>query len=120
MKAGKPPADEYWTPTGPRDLPWHPDWTVHAACRAKYGKPQHPRDEKYDPFFDFSAESDETRKAKAICYGCPVRLTCLKENLWVPFGIFGGYTDRERRRLRREGRDRSVQMGYFLQGRKVG
>jgi WhiB family redox-sensing transcriptional regulator len=116
MKPGSPTADQCWTPSGQREWPWHPEWTVYAACRGKYGRPQHDRDERYDEFFDFAAQSDETKRAKAICYSCPVRLTCLKENLYVPFGIFGGYTERERRALRREYRDRSVQIGFFRHG----
>jgi len=107
VKPGKAAADAAWAPTGPVEYPWYPDWTVQAACRGEYGPPGD------DPFFDFSAQHEETRRAKAICYGCPVRLRCLRENLWVPFGIWGGYTERERRAMRGEQRDRSVQIMFF-------
>lgn len=41
------------------------------------------------------------RAATAICRGCPVQLECLAEALdeRVPFGVWGGLTDRERRAL---------------------
>lgn len=46
-------------------------------------------------------------RAKAICCRCPVRQTCLEANLHEPFGIFGGLTPRERRRLARSERKAS-------------
>lgn len=47
--------------------------------------------------------SQATREAKAICRGCPVRRECLAYALAnrEPFGIWGGCSERERRRLRR-------------------
>lgn len=108
-------AENTWAPTGVPELPWYPDWTVRAACRGLYGKPEHPADERYDPFFDFGAQEEDTLAAKRVCYGCPVRLQCLTENLWVPFGIWGGYTERERRSLRQDRRDRAVQTRFFWQ-----
>jgi WhiB family redox-sensing transcriptional regulator len=43
-----------------------------------------------------------TRDAKKICAGCPVQAQCLEYALrrCEPHGIWGGYTDRERRRMR--------------------
>jgi hypothetical protein len=39
--------------------------------------------------------------AKAVCAGCPVRAECLAEALArIPYGIAGGLTESERRRLR--------------------
>jgi transposase-like protein len=39
--------------------------------------------------------------AKAVCAGCPVRADCLAEALArIPYGIAGGLTENERRRLR--------------------
>jgi hypothetical protein len=39
--------------------------------------------------------------AKAVCAGCPVRPECLSEALArIPYGIAGGLTENERRRLR--------------------
>jgi WhiB family redox-sensing transcriptional regulator len=44
-----------------------------------------------------------TREAKAICAVCPVRAACLQYALDrnEQHGIFGGYSDRERRRMRK-------------------
>jgi WhiB family redox-sensing transcriptional regulator len=48
---------------------------------------------------------DEHRQAEAcrVCRGCPARAACLDEALHfgLNYGVFGGLTPRERRRLRR-------------------
>jgi WhiB family redox-sensing transcriptional regulator len=43
------------------------------------------------------------RAARAVCFGCPVRIACLADALdnRVPFGVWGGMTERERRALLR-------------------
>ena len=43
------------------------------------------------------------RAAREMCAGCPVRLDCLVDALdnEVPFGVWGGLTERERRALLR-------------------
>jgi WhiB family transcriptional regulator, redox-sensing transcriptional regulator len=47
--------------------------------------------------------SIRSREALAICAGCPVRQACLAEALSFPMsqqhGVFGGMTERQRRRL---------------------
>jgi len=45
-----------------------------------------------------------TREAKEVCRGCVVRLECLEYALdnGEKFGIWGGLSERERRRLRRQ------------------
>lgn len=53
---------------------------------------------------DRSNGSEETRMAKAICGGCPVRTQCLDYALrtepgFTRFGIFGGLTADARRKL---------------------
>ena len=52
-------------------------------------------------FLDRGASS---QPAKAICRGCPVREACLDFALRTNqlFGIWGGLSERERRRVRRE------------------
>lgn len=47
----------------------------------------------------------KTRLAKSICAQCPVRLSCLQYALEFNeiFGIWGGLTPVERRRMKREG-----------------
>ena len=41
------------------------------------------------------------QKAKSICKGCPVRAGCLQIalNADIQYGIWGGLTEKERRRL---------------------
>lgn len=77
------------------DLLNRPEWQLKAACRAP-GTP--------DVFFPGRGEYVETREAKRICSGCPVRLECLQFALekGIRFGIWGGVTELGRRRLRRQ------------------
>lgn len=44
-----------------------------------------------------------TNPAKAICAGCTVRAECLEHSMTQPerFGIWGGLSERERRRIRK-------------------
>lgn len=66
-------------------------WVLRAACR---GAPK--------PDLWFPARGESTREAKAICRSCPVRDACLDYALenCEKFGIWGGYSERERRRMR--------------------
>jgi WhiB family redox-sensing transcriptional regulator len=59
-----------------------------------------------DPDLFFPGRGESTQEAKAICAGCVVRDECLEQALARPekFGIWGGTSERERRRLRRERR----------------
>ena len=56
-----------------------------------------------DPEAFFPEKGGSTREAKKICAGCPVRAECLESALANDerFGIWGGLSERERRRLRR-------------------
>jgi WhiB family redox-sensing transcriptional regulator len=56
-----------------------------------------------DPGLFFQGRGESTHEAKAICAGCVVRHECLEHALAKPekFGIWGGTSERERRRLRR-------------------
>lgn len=66
-------------------------WRTHGACR------QHPE-------LDFFPGRDEsTRQQKQVCAGCPVRDICLEVALASndQHGIWGGMSERERRRLRK-------------------
>lgn len=54
-------------------------------------------------FFPESEYGPQAQAAKAICRECPARLECLN---WAvetaqPYGIWGGATNEERRRMRR-------------------
>ncbi len=55
-----------------------------------------------DPEAFFPEKGDSPRPAKRICHGCPVRSECLADALARDerFGVWGGLTPRERRRLR--------------------
>lgn len=56
-----------------------------------------------DPEAFFPEKGGSTREAKRICQGCEVRETCLEYALAHDerFGIWGGLSERERRRLKR-------------------
>lgn len=56
-----------------------------------------------DPDLFFPERGASTREAKEVCRGCVVREDCLEHALsnGEKFGIWGGLSERERRRLRR-------------------
>lgn len=74
-------------------LPQFDDWTLHAKCRGME-----------DQLFPDGAEQ---KRARQICVGCPVRNECLAEALdnRIDSGVWGGMTERERRRLLRSRSD---------------
>ena len=57
-----------------------------------------------DPDLFFPERGASTREAKAVCRGCEVRMDCLEYALahGEKFGIWGGLSERERRRVRRQ------------------
>lgn len=57
-----------------------------------------------DPDLFFPERGASTREAKEVCKGCIVRGECLEYALanGEKFGIWGGLSERERRRLRRQ------------------
>ncbi len=69
-------------------------WRDHAECRGS----------GTDKFFPERGEM--TTAAKAVCHGCTVRDECLEYALATgeKFGIWGGLSERERRRVRRQRR----------------
>jgi WhiB family transcriptional regulator, redox-sensing transcriptional regulator len=56
-----------------------------------------------DPDLFFPERGASTREAKEVCRGCVVREDCLEFALTnsEKFGIWGGLSERERRRIRR-------------------
>lgn len=66
-------------------------WSQQAICRDA-------------PDMQFPGSGDEyaLAAAKKVCGRCPVRLQCLEWALDTkePFGVLGGYSERERRRLK--------------------
>ena len=69
-------------------------WRQHAACRG------------VDPEVFYPVSEDEADVAKAICNVCSVRQTCLEYALTnrEREGVWGGATERERRRIQRQRR----------------
>lgn len=57
-----------------------------------------------DPEAFFPEKGGSTREAKRICQACPVQDDCLEFALENDerFGIWGGLSERERRRLKRD------------------
>ena len=74
------------------DEPEHEEWQDRALCA------------ETDPEAFFPEKGGSTREAKRICSGCEVRSECLEYALAHDerFGIWGGLSERERRRLKRE------------------
>ncbi|MGH9054588.1 MAG: WhiB family transcriptional regulator [Acidimicrobiales bacterium] len=56
-----------------------------------------------DPDLFFPERGASTREAKEVCRGCVVREDCLEHALanGEKFGIWGGLSERERRKIRR-------------------
>ncbi|MGA9078366.1 MAG: WhiB family transcriptional regulator [Acidimicrobiales bacterium] len=56
-----------------------------------------------DPELFFPERGSSTREAKEVCRGCVVRVECLEFAIAnsEKFGIWGGMSERERRRVRR-------------------
>ncbi|OKJ52628.1 WhiB family transcriptional regulator [Streptomyces sp. CB02261] len=66
------------------------DWIENAVCQAADAE-------------DLFVQGTAQNQAKAICTGCSVRTRCLAYALdnRIEYGIWGGMTERERRRLLR-------------------
>ncbi|HXH35021.1 MAG TPA: WhiB family transcriptional regulator [Plantibacter sp.] len=70
---------------------FHPEpWVSQAACRT------------LDTRMFFPEQGKPAGPAKAVCRGCEVREECLAFAMRGPerFGIFGGLSEKERRRIR--------------------
>lgn len=69
-------------------------WRQAALCRG------------VDPEVFYPDEEEDPSEAKAICEACPVREPCLEHALLVreKHGVWGGLTERERRRVIRQRR----------------
>jgi WhiB family redox-sensing transcriptional regulator len=68
-------------------------WLNHAACAGT----------DTTGFFPDRGQQDVIKQAKAICARCPVRAECLTYAMQngEKYGIWGGYSEKERRKLRR-------------------
>ncbi|MFC0582035.1 WhiB family transcriptional regulator [Micrococcoides hystricis] len=81
--------DSIWSPT---DVEGELAWQVDALCA------------QTDPEAFFPEKGGSTRDAKKVCAACTVREECLEYALEKDerFGIWGGLSERERRRLRKK------------------
>jgi WhiB family redox-sensing transcriptional regulator len=72
-------------------LPEEQNWQERALCS------------QTDPEAFFPEKGGSTREAKNICVGCEVRGECLEYALEHDerFGVWGGLSERERRRVKR-------------------
>jgi WhiB family redox-sensing transcriptional regulator len=86
----EPSVPSPWTALGTDD-----EWRLDALCA------------ETDPEAFFPEKGGSTREAKRVCSGCSVRAECLESALANDerFGIWGGLSERERRRLRLMRRD---------------
>lgn len=72
----------------------NPTWRQRAACQG------------IDPEVFYPVSDEEAEEAKEICGLCPVRQPCLEHALArrEKDGVWGGATERERRRILRQRR----------------
>lgn len=70
------------------------DWTSQAKCR------------DMDPAVFFPSDGIGVQVAQRICFDCPVKVDCLEYALAdrVDHGVWGGTSERERRRILRHRR----------------
>jgi len=66
-----------------------PSWRADAACRAP----------DVDPAWFFPGVGASIAPATRVCAGCSVRVECLEAGRHEPVGIWGGLSERQRRRL---------------------
>ena len=74
------------------DEPEEAGWQLEANCLG------------VDPDLFFPERGASTKEAKAVCKGCVVREDCLEFALQngEKFGSWGGFSERGRRRIRRQ------------------
>lgn len=86
------------------------NWSVPNAIQILSGNDDDKRWQEFakcrgvDPELFFPEKNESSKEAKNICAECVVRPDCLEYALENSerFGIWGGMTERERRRVRRE------------------
>lgn len=57
----------------------------------------------------FPERGESTSEAKAICRQCPVQPECLEYGLGEVWGIWGGTSEKDRKRIRRQRRQQADQ-----------
>jgi WhiB family redox-sensing transcriptional regulator len=85
------PTEEWGALVDLFDVAEEQEWQERALCA------------QTDPEAFFPEKGGSTREAKRICQGCDVRSECLEYALAHDerFGIWGGLSERERRRLKK-------------------
>jgi len=90
---GKRVSTSYWSlgAAGPALDGAAADWRARARCR------------ETDPDSFFPDFGEDATVAKKVCRACPVRTECLLQAFATDeqWGVWGGLTDLERRRLKR-------------------
>ncbi|MGH3762302.1 WhiB family transcriptional regulator [Actinophytocola sp.] len=91
MEWGEQPVDELGVLADLFDDAEEQEWQERALCA------------QTDPEAFFPEKGGSTREAKRICQGCEVRSECLEYALAHDerFGIWGGLSERERRKLKK-------------------
>ena len=69
-------------------------WRQHGACRGR------------DPAIFYPLDDEAAEPAKEVCNQCPVQAACLEHAITTreKEGVWGGATERERRRIIRQRR----------------
>jgi WhiB family transcriptional regulator, redox-sensing transcriptional regulator len=77
------------------DIPKEYEWMLHARCRGAA------------PTEFFPSDGLGVEAAQRICVACPVRVDCLEYALehHIEHGVWGGASERERRRILRRRRE---------------
>ncbi len=70
------------------------EWMVHGKCRGA------------DPSAFFPSDGTGVERAQRVCDSCPVKVECLEYALEhrIEHGVWGGASERERRRILRRRR----------------
>ena len=79
-------------------------WTLGVNAEVEFAWHQHALCAQTDPEAFFPEKGGSTREAKRVCSSCTVRAECLEYALANDerFGIWGGLSERERRKLKRQ------------------
>lgn len=83
--------------TAPQKVPGGTGWMVSALCRDR------------PPAMFFPSDGVGVKAAQQVCASCPVRAACLEYALAndIEHGVWGGASERERRRIRSARRSRA-------------
>lgn len=92
-----------WNIFGEGDVVWTDDPHSSVVMDGPLAWQQQALCAQTDPEAFFPEKGGSTREAKSVCFSCSVRAECLEYALLNDerFGIWGGMSERERRRHRR-------------------